>query len=167
MADEIKLDGLDALKATLARLPGVLEEKVLRAALRAGAQVIRKDAQARVKVLQEATPYREPGTVRDAITVRRSKQDKLGVFIGIKPLGKKQIAAFKKDGGAAGSRNPDDPFYWIFLEFGTANMPAAPFLRPAFEAKKFAALRRFEEFAKRRVVKTAEKLAKEQGSKTA
>lgn len=167
MADEIKLDGLDALKATLARLPGVLEEKVLRAALRAGAQVIRKDAQARVKVLQEATPYRKPGTVRDAITVRRSKQDKLGVFIGVKPLGKKQIAAFKKDGGGAGARNPADPFYWIFLEFGTANMPAAPFLRPAFEANKFAALRRFEEFSKRRVVREAEKLAKEQGSKTA
>lgn len=167
MVDEIKIDGLPELKATLARLTGRLEDKVLRAALRAGAQVIRKAAQAKAPVLSEPAPNRKAGTVKNAITVRRSKNDKVGVFVGVKPLGKKQISSFKKSGGGSGARNPDDPFYWIFLEFGTAKMPAAPFLRPAFESNKFSALRKFEEFAKKRVVKEAEKLAKEQGSKVA
>ncbi|HGN2540501.1 TPA: HK97-gp10 family putative phage morphogenesis protein, partial [Proteus mirabilis] len=29
-------------------------------------------------------------------------------------------------------------FYWWFVEFGTAKMPAQPFMRPSFEAKKEA-----------------------------
>ena len=164
MAETIQLDGLKELKATLAKLPGRLEDKVLRAALRSGAQVIRKAAQAKVPVLSEPAPYRTAGTVKKAITVRRSKKDKVGVFVTVKPLGKKQISSFKQSGGS-GAKNPNDPFYWIFLEFGTAKMPAAPFMRPAFEGSKGAALAKFEEFSKRRVVKEAEKLARENGSK--
>ena len=77
----------------------------------------------------------------------------------------KQIKAFK--GGKvnkAAAQNPDDPFYWLFLEFGTAKLTKTPFLRPAFESKKFEALRKFEEYCKQRVVKEAEKLARELGS---
>lgn len=31
-------------------------------------------------------------------------------------------------------------FYWRFFEFGTSKMPAKPFLRPSFEAKKGEAM---------------------------
>ena len=165
MAETIQLDGLNELKATLAKLPGRLEDKVLRAALRSGAQVIRKAAQAKVPVLSEPAPYRTAGTVKKAITVRRSKKDKVGVFVSVMPLGGKQISAFKGAGGKKGAQNPNDPYYWIFLEFGTAKMAPTPFLRPAFESNKGAALAKFEQFAKRRVVKEAEKLARENGSK--
>lgn len=168
MADEINILGLKEIKATLEKLPARLGEKVVRAALRAGAQVMRKDAQSRAPVLQKPKYGRKPGTVKNAITIRRSKRDKFGVYLGVKGLSAKKIKDFK--GGKVNKKsayNPDDPWYWVFLEFGTANMPAHPFLRPAFEAQKFAALRRFEEYAKRRVVKEAEKLAREQGSKAA
>lgn len=167
MADEIQVLGLKEIERTLARLPARLGEKVMRAALRAGAQVIRKDAQSRVPVLQKPDKRRKAGTVKKSITIKRSKRDKFGVFLGIQGIGKKQISAFKKGGGRKGSNNPDDPYYWIFLEFGTVNQPARPFLRPAFEAQKFAALRKFEEYCKKRIVKEAEKLARELGSKAA
>jgi len=168
MADEINVLGLKEIKSTLDKLPARLGEKVVRAALRAGAQVMRKDAQSRAPVLKKPKYGRKPGTVKKAITIKRSKRDKYGVFLTVQGLSAKKIKAFK--GGSAtkdAAYNPDDPWYWHFLEFGTANQPAHPFLRPAFEAQKFAALRRFEEFAKRRVVREAEKLAKEQGSQAA
>ena len=43
--------------------------------------------------------------------------------------------------GKNSSANPDDPYYWRFVEFGTSKMPAKPFLRPAFTAKKEQASR--------------------------
>src|SRR5574343_791236 len=168
MADgmTVRLHGLDALKRTLNALPVRLEKRVIMAALRAAAQVIRKDAQSRAPVLKAAHPYRRPGTVRKAITVRRSRNSKLGVYVGVKGLGAKQIRAFKADGGKS-NQNPDDPWYWIFQEFGTQQHPPNPFLRPAFEARKFEAIRRFEEYVKVRAVKEAEKLARETGMKAA
>lgn len=168
MADEINVLGLKEIQATLNKLPVRLGEKVVRAALRAAAQVMRKDAQSRVPILKKPKYGRKPGTVRNAITIRRSKQDKYGVYLGVKPLSAKKIKDFK--GGKTNKNtayNPDDPWYWVFLEFGTSKRDKIPFLRPAYEAQKFASLRRFEEYAKRRVVREAEKLAREQGSKAA
>ncbi len=168
MADEINVLGLKEIQSTLNKLPARLGEKVVRAALRAAAQVIRKDAQSRAPVLQQPKWGRKPGTIKKNITVKRSKKDKYGVYLTVAGLSAKKIKAFK--GGSASkdaAYNPDDPWYWHFLEFGTSTRNKHPFLRPAFEAQKFAALRRFEEFAKRRVVREAEKLAREQGSKAA
>lgn len=165
MADEINVLGLKELEKTLARLPARLGEKVIRAALRAAAQPIRKDAQSRVPILKSPSKYRKPGTVRKAITIKRSKRDKFGVFLTIAGLSAKKIKEFK--GGAvnkSGAKNPDDPFYWLFLEFGTSKLTKTPFLRPAFEAKKFEALRKFEEYCKKRIVRESEKLARELGS---
>lgn len=167
MAESLRIEGLTQLNATLRALPERLEKNVVLGALRAAAQVIRKDAMARVPVLQNPHPNRKPGTVRRAITVRRSRTTKNSVYVGVAGLSRKSIAAFKASGAQNGAVNPDDPYYWIFLEFGTAKMPAKPFLRPAFEAKKFEALRRFEEYLKKRLVKEALKLAREQGLRQA
>lgn len=165
MVDNINVKGLREIERTLKALPARLGEKVMRAALRAAGQVIRKDARSRVPILSSPTKYRKPGTVKNAIVIRKSRKDKFGVYVGIKLLKAKQIKAFK--GGKVNKRaaqNPDDPFYWLFLEFGTAKLTKTPFLRPAFEAKKFEALRKFEEYAKARIVKESEKLARELGS---
>lgn len=167
MADKIRINGLTQLNATLRQLPERLERNAILGALRAAGQVIRKDAMSRVPVLSQPHPHRKPGTVRRNITVKRSRKARNSVYVGVAGLGRKSIAAFKAVGGKKGANNPDDPFYWIFLEFGTAKMPAKPFLRPAFEAKKFEALRRFEEYLKKRLVKEALKLAREQGMRQA
>ena len=82
--DEIKVTGLKEIERVLQRLPARLGEKVIRAALRAGAQVIRKDAQSKVPILKAPDKRRKPGTVKKAITIKRSKQDKFGVYLGVK-----------------------------------------------------------------------------------
>lgn len=60
-------------------------------------------------------------------------------MITVKKLSTKRIEAFKTKHGKSGAKNPNDPFYWRFVEFGTSKMPAKPFLRPAFEQSKHQA----------------------------
>jgi len=142
---EVALHGLAQLQQTLKDLPAKLGERVVRGSLRAGAKPIFKQAQANAPVLQKADPRRKAGVVKEAIKVRKSKQQKYGVYVGVKS---------KK-------RGIDDPFYWTFQEFGTAHHAAAPFLRPAFESQKYEAIKHFEAYATKRIVKEAEKIARE------
>lgn len=34
------------------------------------------------------------------------------------------------------AKNPRNVFYWRFVEMGTVNMPAHPFVRPAFDTRQ-------------------------------
>lgn len=127
MAGSVQVEGLDQLKRQMHGLTQSLRTRVLRNALRAGAREVARDARSAAPVLNSATrsPYRAPGTVRRAISVRASRRDRragdVGVFVNVRP-------AKAADRGA---RSPRDPFYWRFLEFGTNKMRAQPFLRPA------------------------------------
>lgn len=124
MAAEVELKGFDELAAKLRELPRAMRVKVLRNALSAGARLVRDEAKQAAPVLkpENKTPYRNPGTVRNAIKVRTSKQARrdgdVGVFVNVKPLNKKAVRAFKAGGGGSGSKNPNDPYYWQWLEFG-------------------------------------------------
>lgn len=118
----VQVNGLAELRAQLMALPDKLRRQALRNALAAGARLVRDDARQRAPVLREPDPRRKPGTVRNAIRVRTSKQARregnVGVFVNVKPLTKGQIADFKRANGKGGGKNPDDPFYWRWLEFG-------------------------------------------------
>lgn len=133
MADEIsiKVGGFDDLRRALGEAPRLIRVKAVRSALRKAGNIIKKTAQAAAPVLVVPTKRRATGTVRRAIAVRNSKFARQagdeGVFIGVRPLrGSRQ-----KTLGRAGANNPNDPFYWRFLEFGTKKMSARPFLSPA------------------------------------
>lgn len=133
MADEFKvsISNLAELKTALKGLPDKIRRQALRNALAAGARWIRDIGRAAAPVMDMPTKRRKPGTVRDAIVVRTSKfarqRGDVGVFVGVRPLkGSRQ-----KKLGRAGRNNPNDPFYWRFLEFGTRFMPAHPFLTRA------------------------------------
>jgi len=131
-ADTVQVKGLDELKRKLADVPKALRKRVLRNALAAGAREVRDVAKRNAPVLNLGTsmkaPYRKAGTVRDAIRVRTSKADRkagdVGVFVNVRPA----------KAGQRGAKNPNDPFYWRFLEFGTKKMPARPFLQRATSA---------------------------------
>lgn len=151
MADSvlIKLEGVDALVRALRDAPQKIRVKAVRRALTLAGRVIRDAAKAEAPMLgdaerlrfgpvrprrfkRKATATRKPGTVRRAISVRPSKFARQGgdegVFIGVRPLrGSAQIKRY----GKASARNPNDPFYWRFLEFGTRKMGKRPFLGPA------------------------------------
>ena len=127
-----KVNGIPELKAALAGLVPKLRRQALRNALAAGARVVRDEARRRAPVLQPTlrAPYRKPGTVRKAVLVRTSKTARragdVGVFVNVRPAKR----------GQRGAKNPNDPFYWRFLEFGTKKMAARPFLQAG--ARKLA-----------------------------
>lgn len=137
MAADVKIEGFDELARKLRELAPAMRKRVLRNALSAGARLVRDQAKRNAPVLSLSgdlkAPYRMPGTVRDAIRVRSSKVARkagdVGVYVNVKPA----------KGAARGAKSRTDPFYWSFLEFGTKNMSARSFLRPA-AAKLDAAL---------------------------
>jgi len=125
-----KVRGIPEFKAALQRLRLDLQRKLLRQALAEGARAVRDEGRGRAPVLNTSSlkvrkGYRTAGQVRKSIVVRTSKiarrSGDVGVFVNVRPAKR----------GARGAKNPMDPFYWRFLEFGTKHMKARPFLNPA------------------------------------
>lgn len=151
--EQAQVQGLDEFKRAAAAIPAALRKRVLRNALAAGARLVRDEARRNAPVLslgnQMKAPYRKSGTVRDAIRVRTSKADRqagdVGVFVNVRPLpgNKWKRSSYKSLLGVTrtkwllvkkterGAKNPNDPFYWRWLEFGSKFMAARPFLKPA------------------------------------
>lgn len=146
MADvlTVKLEGIDELKRALADASVKIRTKAVRGALREAGKVIQAAARAAAPVLSVPTKTRTPGTVKKNIVVRASKFAKQagneGVYINVRGIrGKARVKRL----GRAGATNPNDPFYWRFLEFGTRKMTARPFLVPAAKAQGEAAIAKF------------------------
>jgi HK97 gp10 family phage protein len=137
-----KITGIPDLREALRGIVPKLRVRALRNALAAGASVVQASARAATPVINAgALPvrlgYRAPGTVRKAISVRTSKLARrsgdVGVFVNVRPA---KGAAYKtattklfglkfrtrtlKRASQRGAKSPRDPFYWRFLEFGTA-----------------------------------------------
>lgn len=115
-----KISGIPDLRAALAGIVPKLRRRALRNALAAGARLVQRSARAATPVLNPSSlavrkGYRTPGLVRKAINVRTSKvarrRGDVGVFVNVRPAKR----------GARGAKNPNDPFYWRFIEFGTVN----------------------------------------------
>ncbi len=139
MAETIKIDGLRELKRALRQLPKNLQVKELQKSLRPAANTVRDVAKAlapvgpsltRRSTLKSGDLFEEDhrgGTLREAIVVRTEKkkfqrnqaQLRIGVLHGR-------------------SKKGADAWYWRFVEFGTSQQKAQPFLVPAFESTKYA-----------------------------
>jgi HK97 gp10 family phage protein len=157
MADglHVKVDGLKELHAAMKELPKAAEGRVLRNALNAGARIIQKDARERAPILAEPRKDREPGRLRRNIVFLRDRASKFAqsVVIGVRASSRRKES------------DPKNAFYWRFIEFGWTtksgqHIPARPFLRPAFEAKKHAALAAIKEKMIEGLSKEAAKLWK-------
>lgn len=146
MADtiEVKLIGIEDLKRALAEASKDIRTKAVRGALREAGKVIQAAARAAAPVLSVPTPRRKPGTVKKNIVVRASKFARQsgdeGVYINVRGIrGKARVAKL----GKAGATNPNDPYYWRFIEMGTKKLAARPFLRPAATSQGEAAIDKF------------------------
>lgn len=146
MADalQVKLEGVDELKRALADASVKIRTKAVRGALREAGKVIQSAARASAPVLAVPTRTRTPGTVKRNIVVRASKfarqRGDEGVYINVRGIrGKARVKRL----GKAGAKNPNDPFYWRFLEFGTRKMVARPFLVPAAKTQGETAIQKF------------------------
>lgn len=125
--DAVQVRGLEEFKRKTAEMPRAMRSRVLRNALAAGGREVRDAARRNAPVLSLGAavraPYRKPGTVRKAISVRTSKlarrRGDVGVFVNVKPPAR----------GQRGAKSRNDPFYWRFLEFGTRFLAARPFMQ--------------------------------------
>lgn len=132
-----RVEGLQELRRTLKELPRRTQKKITRKAVSEGAKPIVKKAKQLVPLLKAPVPHRKRGTVRKNIRYKvRVSGDNAEVSIWVKGLASEKIVNFKASTGKAGRDNPDDPFYWWFVEFGTRKMAARPFMRPAYESEK-------------------------------
>ena len=142
MAESIRVEGLRELARRIAQFPRKIQRRALYSALHRGGVPIRDEARRLAPVLMIPDARRRAGTLARAIrTMSRRPHGRFAaaVGVGVRRLSRAQMRKFKKGAGKSGAANPDDPFYWRFVEFGTSKMGARPFLRPAFESRKFAA----------------------------
>lgn len=136
---EFEVQGFDELVKRLEALTPLLRRKYVLTALKKGADVVKQSAVLAVPVLsapiyRHGELYRKPGTVRDAIAVRTSKDvartGDVGAIVNVVPA----------KGANRGANSPTDAFFWRFLEFGTRKMKARPYLRVAAQQLDGAAL---------------------------
>lgn len=164
MKVEIRLQGAREILQAMQQLPQKLDRKLLNKSLLAGAVITRDDARARAPILQTEERRRRPGTLRRAIRALAVRPDRYAasVWVRVRPLTGRQIARFKQKRGLSAADNPNDPYYWRFVEFGTSKMAARPFMRPAFEATKFRAVNEIIRDSRARVQAEIAKLGRAQ-----
>lgn len=130
MADAVtvKLTGFKELADKLRAMGREIGEKALKGAVAGAAGLVRDEAR---RLVPQKT-----GTLRRSIYMvfdkERSTASKKVYVVGwrkgkrFRSVGKNKVNL--------------DGYYGLFVEFGTAKMAARPFVRPAFEKKKDAAL---------------------------
>lgn len=157
MAEEftMRVDGLSELRRKLLGLSPNIARNALRASVYAGAKVIRDEAKLKAPLAtgDVSAGHPPPGTLRRSIIMKQipeeSGMQRQTFYVAVRH-GKKYARQGKK------GNLSQDAYYWRFVEFGTVNMSAQPFLRPAFEGKKTDAV----EAIKSRLATRIEDLAK-------
>ena len=115
----LDFSGLADIARDLEALSRAENNKVLRDATRAGAEVMR-DA------VVERAPERT-GKLKKNVVVLTQREIISGV-----PIRGRNLRTGNSDNSMKAS-DPRNAFYWRFVELGTINMPAHPFIRPAFD----------------------------------
>ena len=160
MASElVHVQGLDQLARALKELPKRVARNSLRAAVYAGAKVIRDEAKLKAPMAIAALGPNQPppGTLKRSVIMKQipelSSAERQTFFVTVR-RGKK----YRKQGRKG--QLSQDAWYWRFVEFGTVKMAARPFLRPAFERKKRAAVQAIQDRLAQRIEQAALELKK-------
>lgn len=160
MSDTVQIKGLAELNRALAELPERVARNVLRGAVAAGAAVVRQEAKQRAPVYDQPVSdgHPPPGSLKRSIysTQARALSSLLQQVY--------HVGVVSGQRNPRGLRNKAKPapgaYYWRFVEFGTVKMSARPFLRPAFEAKKFEAVEAIRAYMAERIPREAAHLPK-------
>jgi HK97 gp10 family phage protein len=139
----IQVQGLRELERRLTELGPKIARKIGNKATAKGAAVIRDEARARARFTRGySTGYIKDNIIQFRPTRRRRELEN-EIHIGVRLRGsrKKRLAQRTVSRMRRGRKvNAYPGYYWFMLEFGTRNMAAQPFLRPAFESRAGAAL---------------------------
>lgn len=131
MAVTVQVEGLEELNRNLLDLGDKLAKQYIRKAAKEAADLFVQDAKRRAPVLKKPVRGRQPGALRDSIIAKVSLTKKNGLVVRIGP--DKKV------------------FYARFVEFGTSKMAAKPYMRPAWDGEKNAALDAFTESLKQSI----------------
>lgn len=142
MADQItaRLQGLKPITDKMLGFAPKLRRKGLRKAARQAMNIVRDDAKARARAMDD--PETAEKIWRNIVTQESGRQGQRegGVVMRVGVRGGASSNQHSKDA----SGNPGgDTRHWRYLEFGTQHNPPAPFMRPAFSTNVNAVTDRF------------------------
>ncbi|WP_225785770.1 HK97-gp10 family putative phage morphogenesis protein [Pseudomonas sp. Marseille-P9655] len=142
MANEVsvRLQGLKAATDKMVGLAPKLRRSGLRKAARQAMNIVRDDAKARARALDD--PETTEKVWKNIITQESARQGRRegGVVMKVGVRGGASSNQHSRDA----SGNPGgDTRHWRYLEFGTKHNPPAPFMRPAFSTNVNAVTERF------------------------
>lgn len=101
--------------------------RVLNKATRAGANVVRDEAKKRA-------PRKTGKLKKNIVTLSHKSPGPNAAVSGVHIRGRNPRTG--NSDNTMKADNPNNSFYWRFLEYGTSKMSARPFIRPAYEAKQ-------------------------------
>lgn len=163
MRFELKLTGVDGVLEMLRRLPPEVVSRnggVVRSALRKGAVVILKQAQANLRQSTANEPSYATGFLLSNLVVTRGKAPSSG-------KGERQLVRVRRknypgrEGRSVGNKATTTLKAAQLLEYGSSQQPAEPWLRPAFAARAEEAIRTVEVELVRGVDRAVKKLSKQ------
>lgn len=138
---QVEVTGLAELERNLKALPDRVAKKVLRSAMRSGANIVKKEAQRRApRGDSPDSPFLAEHIIVRTPKRRAPSSRKFAVLVLVRP-----------GRGAA---------YGLPLEFGTQTMAPRPFLRPALEAAAPQALAKIKRQVGRGIEREAAKLGR-------
>lgn len=145
MKVESELIGADSLDAKLKAVTEEVRYKGGRFALRKAAKIIEVAAKNNAQRIDDPNT---PNSIADNITTRWSSRrykrtGDLGFRVGVRGGAKGAAEAVGEITGKGKGNPGGDTFYWRFVEFGTVNAPAHPFMRPALSRNHGAAQAEF------------------------
>lgn len=154
MADAFKLSGLDGVLELLQSLPAEVVSKgggPVRIALRKGAMVIKNEAA--TNLTNATAGDTSTGLLLANLVVSRGK--KLGGTRGERYIVRVRRKSYNRDGVSVSTQQTAR-----FLEYGTSDQPAEPWLRPAFASKAKQAILTTEAELIKSIDRVVKKLAK-------
>ena len=134
----VRVEGLRELGERMKGLSEDVNKRIARAATAAGAVVIRNAAQKNAPV--------DTGNLQKNIIVKRlPKGESTLTSEHIVTIRKGRLTKKQKEKGLG------DAWYGVLVEYGTAKMAAQPFMRPAFDQNKEAAVNAIKDRIKSRI----------------
>lgn len=134
-----KIDGLKELDEALKQLPMKLQQRYLRKSVAVGAKLIRDAVRLKAPIdtgklkrniiFVRSRRGSAPGRETYSIMVRTKKKKFADTKLN------RRLNRVGRDYVVEG-----DAYYWKFIEFGTKNQPARPFMRQAFQQSQAAAI---------------------------
>jgi len=128
MSQTLKVEGLAELTRRLRALPEAVQTKALRGMVSAAAEIVRAEADLRAPVYSGPVGKRHPppGSLKKAIYKARVTSES--------SASREVWQVNVRRSGPAGA------YYGAMVEYGTVKMAPHPYMRPAWDAKRQAAL---------------------------